>query len=297
MASLDMTQSQDGLLIPVTIAGQARKMIVDTGSPLSSLDPNAVQELGLITERIVQGRMYDSSGRQFTKLVHIPELQIGNLKATDKRFLVFPENVTSDKQIAGLLGADFLRHYDIELDFAANKLNIFDRDHCPGKVIYWPASAVAVVPMHVNSGGYIFVPVTLEGKKFDALFDTGTFGTILEMSAAEGEFGLSPNSPGVQPVGSATESPRLYSHKFASLQLEGIAFNDPTVFLREDATDNSLRRATGTGTRLPSLSENNGDWSLILGTNELRHLHLFISYGEQKLYITAASPPPATAQR
>ena len=34
---------------------------------------------------------------------------------------------------------------DYEVDFGARKLSLFSSNHCPGRVVYWPASAVAVV--------------------------------------------------------------------------------------------------------------------------------------------------------
>jgi hypothetical protein len=50
---------------------------------------------------------------------------------------------------------------------------------------------------------------------------------------------------------------------------------------------------TETGTRLSSAGESSGAADMILGMNELRHLHIFVSYKEQKLYVTAASPAPS----
>lgn len=36
--------------------------------------------------------------------------------------------------------------YDTELDFTGGKMNYFATDHCEGKVIYWPAQALAIFP-------------------------------------------------------------------------------------------------------------------------------------------------------
>ncbi|HEY1961693.1 MAG TPA: retropepsin-like aspartic protease, partial [Rhizomicrobium sp.] len=144
VASLDMTMWHGGLIIPTSIKGATKSMLVDTGAPLSSMDPQAVQDLQLATHTIRRNAMFDSDGREFREEAIIPTLQIGDMQATDVPVLVEPSRLSEDDTVAGLLGEDFLRHYEIELDFAAHKLNLLSQDHCPGQVIYWKADAVAV---------------------------------------------------------------------------------------------------------------------------------------------------------
>ena len=68
---------------------------------------------------------------------------------------------------------DLLHNYDVDLDIDAGKFKLFSQDHCPGKVVYWPASTVTVVPIRVVRSGHIIVPVVLDGHAIDALLDTG----------------------------------------------------------------------------------------------------------------------------
>ncbi|HEY5338989.1 MAG TPA: hypothetical protein VIJ85_12350, partial [Rhizomicrobium sp.] len=56
-----------------------------------------------------------------------------------------------------------------------------------------------------------------------------------------------------------------------------------------------IKSAPETGTRLSSANAVNGIVPMILGRREMAHLHLFISYKEQKLYITPSSPPADAA--
>ncbi len=290
VASLAMTQAPPGLLVPVKINGHAKFMIVDTGAPLSAVDPQIASGLRLATRRIRQGTMFTSRGRSFTEMATIFELRMGTMRAADLKFLVYPKRLSGSGDIAGFLGADFLRHYDVEFDFRANRLNLFSQNHCPGKVIYWPADTVAVVPMRISGSGHIIVPVTLEGRALNALFDTGAFATILALETAEKEFGLTPGSPDTP---EATSSPRsavpYYEHVFRDLTLEGISIKNPTVFIRADLMRRGMAKWTSTGTRIGSAGTSGGATSLILGMNELRGLHILISYKEQKLYITSAT--------
>jgi len=290
VASLDLTDFGYRPLVPVTIEGQGALMLVDTGTPISALDPRAVRSLNLITRRMFQGMMINSRGKSFDAVADLKTFAIGNLTAQDKRFLVDPDPITGDSRVAGLLGADFLRNYDFDIDFAAKKLDVFDQDHCPGKVIYWPAGAVAVVPMHVENSGHIVVPVTLDGQQIDALFDTGTSHTILWASAATQYFNLSPNSPGMQLVSKAGDAPPIYRRQFKSLSLEGIMISDPIVDIVENEAGQAIQEDAPTGSRISSAGEENGVTSMILGMRELQNLHIFVSYKEQKLYVTAPTP-------
>lgn len=193
--------------------------------------------------------------------------------------------------MAGTLGADLLRNYDVDIDFGAHRLNLFSQDHCPGKVVYWASANVAVVPMHVVNSGHIIVPVTLDAHQIDAVLDTGASYSMLTAEAAQDTFGLGPNSPDMIKTGDLRgplES-GVYRHTFKSLGLQGLAIENPTLLIHENLVKVSETRAASTGSRIPDTNESNGMTDLILGLNELHHLHLYIAYREQKLYISPAS--------
>lgn len=296
VASVEMTPSDDGLLIPVSINGTQKMMMVNTGSPLSSMDPQAATDLKLISHDIVQGGIYTASGRLYTRMARIAEVQIGQLHATDARVLVEPDRLSDDSRIAGLLGADFLRRYDVDIDFGANRFNLFSKDHCAGKVVYWPTDAVAVVPMNVETNGYLTLPVKLDGHEFQAALSTGGPGTLLSLQAAKDYFGLAPNSADMPQIGTSKDGTPFFKHVFKTLEVEGITVRNPTVLIQEDRGKYAIQQGTKTGTMLSSSGVPEGVVDLTLGTNEFRGLHVFISYKEEKLYISASSSPaPAAA--
>src|SRR5215469_12530498 len=154
VASLDFTE--DGaIVVPVSIEGTSVRMFVDTGGMASAVDPVVANNLHLAQRRIMEGRLYDGAGDPFTYIAQIHDLGLGETHASDLRFLVWPTPSFSKQELAGALGTDLLRNYDVDIDFAAHKLNLFSQDHCPGKVVYWASNNVAVVPMHVVNSGHI----------------------------------------------------------------------------------------------------------------------------------------------
>ncbi|HEY5337796.1 MAG TPA: retroviral-like aspartic protease family protein, partial [Rhizomicrobium sp.] len=236
-ASLDISLTRDGrILVPVTINDTAKFLMVDTGAPLSTLEPDTVADLGLKTERMYEGQMFNSLGQSFTAIALVPSLSIDQAHASNLKFPVDPTRFSEDPRMAGLLGADLLRHYDVDLDIANHKLNLFTQDHCPGKVIYWPASAVAVVPFHIAQSGHIVLPVELDGQSVDAILDTGAGYSILDLETAEHQFGLQPGATDMKPEGNygGEAGVPAYSHIFKTLGFDGLAVANPTVYIFKD---------------------------------------------------------------
>src|ERR1700744_2956847 len=50
-------------------------------------------------------------------------------------FMVMPRVARVDG--AGVLGADLLSHFDVDFDFGANKLNLFQPSSCGDRAVYW----------------------------------------------------------------------------------------------------------------------------------------------------------------
>jgi predicted aspartyl protease len=293
VASLDMTDTGDGrFYVPVTIEGATELMLVDTGAPATTVEKKTVSDLHLITHRLFEGEFITAGGVEITDIAVIHSLGIDQLQAPDVRALIWPSQ-PRDPRMAGTLGVDLLGNYDVDLDFAAHKMNLMSSDHCPGKVVYWTAGAVAVVPIHVVEDGHIIVPVTLDGHEVDALLDTGASTTILHLEAAQNIFGLQPGAPDTPEIGRSQGGTSYYRHTFKTLALEGLTIGNPVVTVIPDLMKSKMQQTPTLGSRMSDISEQNGVTDLTLGMTEMRHLHLYIAYKEQKLYITPATPPAA----
>jgi hypothetical protein len=86
-----------------------------------------------------------------------------------------------------------------------------------------------------------------------------------------------------------------YQHRFASLDFGGVAVANPVVDILP-GLGRGPRLPSATGTRIAD-GETEQLPDMLIGMDILRHLHLYISYREQKLYITPSTPStaPATA--
>jgi predicted aspartyl protease len=289
IASIDLVPVTDDrmVVIPVTVGGKEKFLQVDTGGAFTEMSPEVADELGL--PRTHSGRqVFDVSGMMSDEIVHT-SLKMGNLTADDMVFQISAVSHDSgDARLAGLLAPDILKHYDLDLDFGQHKFNLLSQDHCEGKVVYWKADVVAVVPMKVMAGGHILLTVQVDGKDVTAALDTGAWNTTLSEPVAESTFGLKPadmEKTGTLPQrdGAAT-----YRHTFKTLGLEGIAVSNPTIDVIPDF-NTGLRHENATATTGSHLSNKGSDetaQAMLLGMDVLRHFHIYIAYKEQKLYIS-----------
>ncbi|HTQ15589.1 MAG TPA: aspartyl protease family protein [Rhizomicrobium sp.] len=299
---IQVTRPRAAVFAPVTMDGVQKMLLVDTGGAFGEITKDTADELKLDREP-VNVAVVDVSGEASYEAGRVKDLTIGNLHASNVDFIIARHNPFGEGNgvIAGILAPDFLMNYDVEFDFGAGKMTLLSPDHCPGKVVYWPAAAVAIVPIHVAKGGHVALPVTLDGQRITAMLDTGASDTIVNLGTAEEKYGLAPDSPGVTPAGALNGShgAPIWQHRFKTLAFGdengNVTVANPQALLVPNL-QGSRHETEGTlqnGTRLkPKDNEQIGLPDMLLGMSVLRHLHIYIAYGEQRLYVTAASAPP-----
>jgi predicted aspartyl protease len=302
VASLDMLPSAHRILVSASLNGTEMPMLVDTGAGVSSVSDKTVNALGL-TRQESQLKSLDMYGNASREFVRLDTVQLGSLKGKDVNLMIWAGR---DVAFNGLIGGDMLERYDVELNFVTRKLNLFSQDHCEGKVVYWPATSGTVVPfsmtrplrsntlgMEIGHDTLIRVPVTLDGKAIRAMIDTGAPTTTMSADTAERLFGITAHSPGVIPNSDAQDP--TFGYVFHTLSFGGITAANPHIDIFPDIVGkNDPDNATVTGSMIARRDSEIGS-ELIIGMDMLTHLHLYIAYREQKLYITPPDQPAAAA--
>ena len=261
-------------------------------------------------------RLLSGSGNASTHYVHIDNFLIGNLGGGVDLMVSPDSNMGANGSVDGVLAGDLLSRYDIEIDFAARKLNYFSPDHCDGKGgAGKPAATVAVVPITLGqtmrdtvqgngqemlngpADSHIRVPVTLDGKNFTAVVNTGAPNSTMNADVAKRVFGITADTPGSVPLGNAGNDPdhKVFGHVFGSMSFDGVAVSNPHVIIRPNLVgskdpDNSV----ATGSNIIHVDDGIGP-ELTIGLDVLKNLHIYIAYKERKLYVTAAGAPPPAA--
>ena len=294
VASVDMTLDENRLIVPVKIAGQPRRMILDTGAYLTSVTPETVDELKLEKSHS-NLRMEDILGNYSEYLAILPTFQLGLLHAENLKVSIMaqpqekahPVTTPSDpsQEFAGFYGSDFLRNYDVDLDFGLRKVHLVSQDHCDGDGVYWGAASYTELPMKINDNGDIILRMKLDGVEMNVMLDTGAGGTLLTSAAATRFFGLSAGSDTKTHVINNEQVEGVFTHRFATLELNGLTIRNPEITILPDVAST---KETEKDSRAWFYRTSSTDFDLILGINELSRLHVYIAYKERKVYVSGA---------
>jgi len=270
ITSLDIQTDEVGrVYLPASIAGQPENLLLSTESAYSALAARAVKALDL---RQVLSGLYNIADHSFVRAQYesVASLQLGSLTNSQFKFLVIPDEGIP-LRAAGVLSFGVFGDYDVELDFAHGKLNLFLPHHCRGQVVYWTHGIAARVPIATYKNGMITAPVTLDGRQLTAILAIDGSDNRMSLQYARSVFGNDYIDAGLKPLGSTQSSP--YSFPFKSLSLGGLAVSSRTIALYDAPTN------TGIVNPSPALN---------IGEPTLREIHIYISHNEGYLYATAA---------
>ena len=271
MARFAMTRNGGHVMVPVMVNGKALNFIIDTGGYASTINADAADALGMKRHGIHLTQIRDLGGKNADSYVVADTFQMGHEMARDFQLMVGAPTKGED----GVLAPDLLRNFDVELDFGTMTMTLFRHHPCSDWAVYWTKAFIAL-PFTTTDQTHMRISVTLDGQDARAVVDTGSPGSLLSFERAEHLFGLDEKSPGVRPLGTIIgglgSKTNAYSYPFKSLAMSGVAVANPRILLT--AGDNFIE---------------NDNASLLLGMDVLHHLHLYIAYGDNTLYVSGAA--------
>jgi Aspartyl protease len=110
VASMDMiSPGSTQPMVPVTINGVPKLLLLDTGGITTQLSPETVSELKMPLHGTI-GRIYNASGHVSHNYVIADSFALGRLTATHLRLMVSPESIGLAD---GVLSSDLLFRYDV----------------------------------------------------------------------------------------------------------------------------------------------------------------------------------------
>jgi len=299
ITSIPASLSASGeLLLDATLNGFPVKLNASTNTEASTLSDKFVQRAGMPIADLHNHAIYSSGQRTLNERTRISELVLGRAKTSSETFVISPDGGDgTDGAAVGSLAADYLSNYDVELDLADGKVNLFDRDHCKGQVVYWAKEYLAS-PIYMSNTGIAHRPqidVVADGKTLRGMIATGYANTTLRLAAALDRFDLVPNSADLPKLGTWKDSDgresERYSHSFKSFAFGEITLHDSTVVVDPI---NVAAHLESTGSRLSNANGQQPD--LYIGMSLLKQLRLYIAYSEDMIYYTVARPKQAAGR-
>ena len=242
-AELPLALVRQRPLVTLKIDGAPATMVLDTGAERTLLGEAAARRLGLAAHYTYAHAIAGVGGAVNAGEVRPEHVTFGGTAMPG--FFIAVARVTfppvDGLAVDGLLGADMLVDYDLELDFAHGRARLYAPAACDAPAVPWPPG-YGEVKAHKSMHRHLFFPVTLDGREVMAFIDTGAQVSALSAGAAQ-HLGLTGAALALDPtlgVHGVAGAVSGHMHRFARLEVAGIDWR-PTPFavmpLRLDDAD------------------------------------------------------------
>lgn len=253
------------LTVDVGIDGQWVTMLVDTGAERSMLTEEAVQRLKLPRDPRFITRTGGVGGMTQSADARLDSLVLGGIAFPVTRMAV--NRLGPGIPYEGLLGADILLAFDLDIDVPGGRLSLYRVRRCPVADPPWPDRPVPISGVTVQRDR-MMVPIHVDGTPGTALLDTGAQSSAIGASMAA-RLGLTAQVLAASPaltirgVGPGTMQARL--HRFRDVRL------GPVV---------------GTHIVLPVLPTDLGFGDALIGQDFLSGRRVWVSFPTRRLFIS-----------
>jgi predicted aspartyl protease len=304
-SEIQMESSRGGpSTIPVKINGTDQKLTLATAGTTTQISETTAKALNLETSR--SDMMLPDFTGNLTRVdqVTIADFSMPGLHGTN---LKWPVSAGGGRfgggggggGAAGLFSLNYMRAYDIDVDFGSDKLRLFNQDHCPGGVLYWKAAgAVAAVPITVEDGK-VTVPVMVDGKAIKAVIDTAAFSSSVRTAVADRVLGVQLGGASA-PADVPSKNPFAQTYQWTpkTLTIGPLSLSGAKVAILADLNVEAGTDAHGARARRSGIEAELANPEVTLGMDVLRKLHIYMAFGENKLYATeTSSAAPAEAAK
>ncbi len=187
----------------------------------------------------------------------------GGLAIPWRRVRVASVNMPSvfSQPLDGVLGADTLSNFDIDLDLPHHRLVFYARQSCPNAAPAW-SEPYATIGAGRSRSDHLFFPVQLDGHRIDAFVDTGAQSTALSTRAALA-VGVARDRPTIT-NGAASERLSSRAHRFSRLEIGSEVLRNLEMIVADFKLN---------------------DADLLLGIDFLSSRRIWLSYGSQQIFL------------
>jgi len=227
-------QVQDHLLVvPAGINGQWAHLVVDSGAERTTISDAAANRLNLPHDPQYKTRSLGIGGTTTTTDVTVGRLVLGGVHFPIDRIAVGTFKLQSERGLNadGLLGADILLAFDMDIDVPGGKLTLYRSRTCSGAQPPWPVRPVEILGVRVRKDR-LLVPFELDGVAGLGLLDTGAQGNVLGQDMAH-RMGLNDatlaHDPVVRQHGVGPGEALSHLHQFQYLKIGPVSDVAPAI--------------------------------------------------------------------
>ena len=273
-------EARDGLLfVAARIDGKPVNLVLDTGAQRTLLTATTVRRLGLTSDPHHGTSTFGIGGHTSAFDAKIARFTLAGLKiplrlVTVGRFQLAALHGEAD----GMLGADVLNQYGIDLDATAGRMVLYDNPGCHLTGPPWNGPAVALPGVRTGPNR-LQLPIAVNGVQGLATLDTGAQTTAISMDLAV-RAGVTTSSLALDRFavarGAAPGSVKVRLQQFSSLQVGPWLARDPV---------------------LPILPLPDGVGDGLVGEDFLLHRRVWLSFAASQMFVAAPADAKPLASR
>jgi predicted aspartyl protease len=269
VADIAVGRERGFISAPATIEGKPVTLLIDTGAEATMVTPSAVAELQLGADPRHRTVIQGAGGSIVTQNARLQSFGIGGMELLDQSVSVGPLPVSQGAALhaSGLLGAETLGAFDVEIDLPHDRVRLFRAAGCSGSdYLPWSGPRTSALAQ-IYGRGLVLLPASLDGHDVRVLLDTGANRSVLGEAAAD-RMGLDAAALQGDPAGRAVGVDGAIrtsrQHRFDALRVAGL-------------------RTTGLVISVSPLRL--GTVDLLLGDDWLSHVKVWISYANHRITV------------
>lgn len=268
------------LFVQVTIAGQPVKLLVDTGAEKTLLTEQTVERLHLPRDYTHATRTFGIGNATAAWDALLPDgMVLGGVHFPVDRVTVghFDIADVGGDAADGLLGADILLAFDLDLDLPKQQLTLYRaRRQCPDATPPWPQPYIGLTGVATHRDR-LMVPFELDGVPGLAVVDTGAQLSSISERMAE-RMGVIPSMlSGDRTVvahGAAPNQVEVKVHRFRELRVGPAVMEAPA---------------------LPVVPMTSGMGDALVGADFLKGRRTWLSFSTHRIFVTPLERAPLLA--
>ncbi len=255
---------ENNIFIPLTINCEKRLWLLDNGASMSVIDYEYASSLGLKPEGMINGVGIEKTFE--LSFVKLPPFQVEGLQFNAQTIFSFHglSDMFYEPDIVGILGYDFLSRFVTRIDYAEQKMSVFN----PDTFIYNGKGCILDAPLKSDRAFHVMMEVD---KKYSGKWrlDLGAFDISIHFPFAS-KNGFA-DIRGIDRISTGMGGQHLErTLQFKTIQLGNFTVTNPLINI-------PLEKSKGSN----SSSESIGN----IGNSLLRHFVIYLDYKHQQLII------------
>ncbi len=280
--------------VPAKIDGHPVSLLLDTGASDVVITAATAKQLDLPESQEVIVISWGLGGFAKAKPVWTHDFEIAGFDLQRQRVGLAgfgPEG--QEEPVGGLLGSAYLSAFDVDIDFAHDRMTLYGSRHCAQGFVPWSVPFDAV-PMKLDSTGQIQVAVKIDGHPMTAMLDTGSALTVLTPSGAA-RLGLSAavldKAPSARIDTSDGHGTIVRARRFDRLEIGHQSWQQPVLAVQspDDIKPDPVQAAIRAQLALKKALD--AEPEVILGVDFLAQYEIWIAYGDNQVFLAPITPP------